>query len=534
MKLNPLMAVIAAVISAGTLASALAASPNVFPARYSSRHTWYADGKRAIEKNEDIRPNFRRAKNVILFVGDGMGISTITAARILAGQQPGIIDAKNDKPASSGEENSLSFELFPHLALSKTYSSNQQTSDSAPTMTAMVTGVKTGDGMLSVDQDVARANCSVDLKKHGLRTILEIAEAYGKSTGIVSTARLTHATPAANYSHTPERNWEADSNEPAGCAVPDIARQLIEFNYGDGIEVALGGGREYFRPNTLPDPEDLGKTGRRKDNRDLTAEWVKKYGKGSAFIWNQAQFDDINLNRTTHLLGLFERSHMEYEADRLADIGGEPNLAAMTTKAIKILQKNRKGFYLHVEAGRIDHGHHAGNAYRALTDTIALSDAVKKAVETLKAIGELDDTLIIVTADHSHTFTIAGYPQRGNNILGKVTEPGATDYTKASDGAPYPTLSYANGLGYHTGVAGDDVYAMPVQPGRVADMTNVDTTDPNFHQEATVPLSTGETHAGEDVAIFAIGPGAYLFQGVMEQNAIFHAMHKKLAKEFRR
>lgn len=530
MKLKFTTMAIAAVLSAGTAVVSHAATPDSFPAPHSDRTTWYAAGQAAVQKNAALKRNTTAAKNVILFIGDGMGISTVTAARILAGQQPNIIDAANVTPGSSGEENSLSFELFPHLALSKTYSANQQTPDSAPTMTAMVTGVKTLDGVLSVDEGVTRANCATDLKTHKLRTILEIAEYAGKSTGVVSTARITHATPAANYAHTPERNWEADSNQPAGCAVPDIARQLIEFKTGDGLDVALGGGREYFRPNTVADPEDAGKFGRRKDGRDLTAEWTTKYGANSAFIWNQAQFDAIDPATTTHLLGLFERSHMEYEADRLNDTAGEPSLAAMTEKAIKVLQKNPKGFYLQVEGGRVDHAHHAGNAYRALTDAIALSNAVQKAVDTLKATGELDNTLIIVSADHSHVFTIGGYPQRGNNILGKVVEPGAATYTKASDNAPYTTLSYANGLGYHTGVAGDDVYATPVQAGRIEDMTAVDTTDANFHQEATVPLAGGETHAGEDVAIYATGPGSHLFQGVLEQNVIFHVMNRKMSR----
>ena len=528
MKLKLTTIAVAAVLSANT---AIAATPDSFPAPHSDRTTWYAAAKAAVDKNAALKQNTRPAKNVILFIGDGMGISTVTAARILAGQQPNIINAGNTTPGSSGEENSLSFELFPHLALSKTYSANQQTPDSAPTMTAMVTGVKTLDGVLSVDQGVTRADCATDLKTHKLKTILELAETMGKSTGVVSTARITHATPAANYAHTPERNWEADSNQPTDCAVPDIARQLIEFKSGDGLEVALGGGREYFRPITDADPEDAGKFGRRKDGRDLTTEWTNKFGANSAFIWNKSQFDAIDPNTATHVLGLFERSHMEYEADRLNDTAGEPSLAEMTEKAIQVLQKNNKGFYLQVEGGRVDHGHHAGNAYRALTDAIALSDAVQKAVDTLKASGELDNTLIIVSADHSHVFTIGGYPQRGNNILGKVIDPGSAGYTKASDGAPYTTLSYANGLGYHTGVAGDDVYAAPVQAGRFEDMTAVDTTDAGFHQEATVPLVGGETHAGEDVAIYAWGPGAYLFQGTLEQNAIFHVMNKKMSKK---
>jgi len=532
MKLKHVTVAVAAVLSAGTAMVSHAATPDSFPVPHSDRATWYAAGNAAVVKNEKLVHNSRKAKNVILFIGDGMGISTVTAARILAGQQPDIIDAGNTKPASSGEENSLSFELFPYLALSKTYSANQQTSDSAPTMTAMVTGVKTNDGVLSVDQGVARADCNADIDNHKLKTILEIAEQAGKSTGIVSTARLTHATPAANFAHTPERNWEADSNQPAGCAVPDIARQLIEFKYGDGLEVALGGGREYFRPNTLPDPEDAGKFGRRSDNRDLTAEWVNNYGAGSSFIWNKSQFDAVKPNKTTHLLGLFERSHMEYETDRLADTAGEPSLAEMTKKAIQVLRNSDKGFYLQVEAGRIDHGHHAGNAYRALTDTIAMADAVKAAVDTLKANGELNDTLIVVSADHSHTFTIGGYPQRGNNILGKVIEPGASNYTMAYDNAPYTTLTYANGVGYYKDVPGDAVYNTALYPphgGRIEDMTAVDTTDADFHQEATVPLSA-ETHAGEDVAIYAWGPGAYLFQGTLEQNVIFHVMNRKMSR----
>ncbi|MEQ1560869.1 MAG: alkaline phosphatase [Methyloglobulus sp.] len=516
-------------LSAGTLIVANADTPDTFPVPHSSRATWYAEGKAAIEKNARLEHNDKKAKNVILFVGDGMGISTVTAARILAGQQPDIINPSSKANSSSGEENSLSFELLPNLALSKTYSANQQTSDSAPTMTAMVTGVKTNDGALSVDQDTVRADCAIDLGKHTLKTILETAESAGKATGIVSTARLTHATPAANYAHTPERNWEADSNQPAGCAVPDIARQLLEFNIGNGLEVALGGGRDYFRPTTLEDPEDTGKFGRRKDGHDLTREWTDKFGSKSAYIWNKSQFNAINPNTTTHLLGLFERSHMEYEVDRPNDTAGEPSLAEMTEKAIHVLDNNRKGFYLQVEAGRIDHGHHAGNAYRALTDAIALSDAVRKAIATLKANGELENTLIIVTADHSHTFTIAGYPQRGNNILGKVIEPGNSSYTLAFDKNPYTTLGYANGEGYYHGVAGDDVYAFPPRAGRIEDMTTVDTTDRNFHQEVTVPL-VAETHAGEDVAIYAGGPGAYLFQGTLEQNAIFHVINKAMFK----
>jgi alkaline phosphatase len=462
---------------------------------------WTEQGLAAIATGQVVtRQHGERAKNVILFVGDGMGISTITAARILAGQLRG----------EAGEENQLEFEKFPHLALVKTYSINQQTPDSAPTMTAMVTGVKTKDGILSVDENVVRGDHTT-VAGHELTTIVELAEAAGLSTGIVSTARLTHATPAACYAHSPERDWESDAELSAGARAADfkdIARQLIEFPYGDGIEVALGGGRSYFLPATTPDPEDVGTVGRRLDSRDLTEEWARS--EGSAYVWNQAQFEAIDPRQTRRLLGLFERSHMEYEADRSLDAGGEPSLAEMTAKAIAILSKNPKGFFLMVEAGRIDHAHHAGNASRALRDTIALSDAVRVAEDRT----EPRETLILTTADHSHVFTIAGYPTRGNDILGKVItndargEPEA-GFALADDGLPYTTLSYANGPGYRAG-------ARP-------DLNAVDTTGLDFLQAATVPLSS-ETHAGEDVALFGIGPSSQLVRGSQEQTLSFYVM----------
>ncbi|WP_059750805.1 alkaline phosphatase [Thiobacillus denitrificans] len=475
---------------------------------------WYQDGQAALAEAKRLHPNMRRAKNVIFFVGDGMGVSTVTAARILEGQLQN----------RDGERNQLAFERLPYLALSKTYSVNQQTPDSAPTMTAMVSGIKTNDGMFGIAPAVQRGEkdgAVIDANK--VASLLQLAERAGRATGVVTTARVTHATPGATYAHTSERNWERDTQVPAGATARDIASQLIDNfgagKVGDGIEVVLGGGRREFLPNTLNDPEDAGAKGRRGDGRNLAAEFERKFN--GQFVWDKAGFDNFDPASGKRLLGLFAQSHMEYEHDRANDTGGEPSIAEMTGKAIEVLKHNDKGFFLMVEGGRIDHAHHAGNAYRALTDTIALSDAVRKAME----MTDPEDTLIVVSADHSHVFTIAGYPKRGNPILGKVVTPGknAPDYALAQDGNPYTTVSYANGRGYHVDVPGDDVYGAPVAAGRVADMRSVDTTDPDFHQEALVPLSA-ETHAGEDVAIYAGGPKAHLFHGTREQNYIFHVM----------
>lgn len=467
---------------------------------------WYQAGSEAIARTQAIKPVQHKAKNVILFVGDGMGISTITAARILEGQ--------SQAAHRGGEEHSLSFERMPYLALSKTYSVNQQTSDSAPTMSAIITGVKTNDRMLSVDAGTQHGEPNADvLKSHRVKTLIEQAEEHGLATGIVTTTRITHATPAACYAHSPERDWESDAQIPASAHVADIASQLLDFPYGDGLEVALGGGRAMFLPKTQADPEEPGQYGLRKDGQDLTQRWLNRFP-NSAYVFDRQGFDSIDSAKVEHLLGLFASSHMAYEHDRAKDLGGEPSLSEMTAKAIEVLQKNPKGFVLMVEAGRIDHAHHAGNAFRALHDTIELSNAVQTALNKTSA----EDTLMIVTADHSHTFTIAGYPQRGNPILGLVQEAEQSKTATDRHGHSYTTLSYANGPGHRETVQDDDEHPA------------MNTDDPEYLQAATVPLAS-ETHAGEDVAIFANGPQAHWFHGIQEQSYIYQVMARALGFE---
>jgi len=480
--------------------------------------SWFNQGQTAIQKQLALTSQ-TKAKNVILFVGDGMGVSTITAGRIFAGQKLG----------GTGEEYQLSFEKLPYSAQVKTYNTNQQTPDSAGTMTAMMAGVKTKAGVINIAPDAERGNCESSLG-YELTTALELAEEKGLSTGVVSTARITHATPAATYAKVPERNWESDDSLPeeaiaAGCK--DIAAQMVELEAGDGIDVAFGGGRRHFLPEDAVDSE--GKNGKRKDGRNLTAEWQGRYqNEAVAYIENITEFDALDVANTSKVLGLFNSSHMEYETDRQNDIGGEPSLSDMTGKAIELLNKNDNGYFLMVESGRIDHAHHAGNAYRALQDTEEFAKAVQAAVANTNP----DETLILVTADHSHVFTIAGYPQRGNPILGVVKSTdgnGAplTEPSLAADGMPYTTVGYANGLGfadYGQGNGGDQRYGDAGLNGRV-DLTTVDTTQSGFHQEALVPLSS-ETHAGEDITVHAQGPGAQWLQGVIEQNVIFHVINQ--------
>lgn len=526
-----LLASAVALAAAGPAHAKKPGSEHVIP-DYQSSNPWFQEAEAAVMAKKAYAGK-KHAKNVILFVGDGMGVSTVTAARILEGQMNGM----------NGEENNLSFDLFPFTGLAKTYNVDAQTPDSAGTMTAMMTGVKTDAGVIGVDEDIVRGDCST-VAGNELVTALELAELAGMSTGVISTARITHATPAATYAKSAERNWEDDSDMPddakeAGCE--DIASQLVNFEANlearyagadvDGIEVAMGGGRRHFLPKDAAynSPDAVSATeGDRKDGRDLTAEWQATYPNGHYF-YDESGFNAFDPESTERVFGLINESHAQYEADRGNDIAGEPSLSEMTEKAIRVLDNNKEGYFLHVESGRIDHAHHAGSAHGALEDTIEFAKAVQAAVET----ADMKDTLIIVTADHSHVFTIAGYPKRGNPILGKVVNIGAFDPAEAADGNPYTTLGYTNGRGFRN--LGDETdadasYGLPVDTGR-KDLTLVDTETSGYHQEALIPLSS-ETHAGEDVAVYGMGPGAHYVSGTNEQSVIFHVMnHAALLEE---
>jgi len=487
-------------LSASTLYAAESFIPD-----HQLENPWFIEGAQRIQDKANFigMPAPKKSKpikNVILFIGDGMGVSTVTAARILEGQLLGKL----------GEEHDLSFDLFPFTALSKTYNVDAQTPDSAGTMSAIMTGVKTNISMFGVDQHVTHNDCA-SMQDHELVTALELAELAGQSTGIVSTTRITHATPAATYAKTPNRNWEDDSvmtqaAKDQGCK--DIATQLVNFEKNlkkrypqskkiNGIEVVLGGGRAHFKDN-------------RQDGKDLIQQWQQEQPKGQ-YITTAKEFAAIDTEKTNQLFGLFNDSHMAYENPANKSNTQEPSLSEMATTAVDILDKNSAGYFLMVEAGRIDHGHHAGNAYQALHETINLSQAV---AATLNRV-DLSETLILVTADHSHVMTISGYPKRGNPILGKVVKPHKDSPALAFDQMPYTTLGYMNGPGAYIPVAKNSKARR--------DISEKDTEAHDYLQQSLVPLGS-ETHGGEDVTIYGQGRGSALVSGTLEESAIFHIM----------
>lgn len=458
---------------------------------------WYQEGvSRVHDRSATLQAAYsknHKAKNVIFVLGDGMGVSTLTAARIFVGQQQGM----------QGEEFSLSFEQFPYSALVKTYNVDLQTPDSAGTMSALMTGVKTNEGIISLPDSTQRGECHLaDKTVLEIPTLIDHAKAQGKSTAMVTTARVTHATPATTYAHSSDRNWESDDAVPQaakdlGCQ--DIARQWVDAKQ-PSLDILLGGGRRHFLPRE--------QGGKRLDQRDLIQDWQKKGHYVSTLQELNMLVEksaEVSSQALQPWLGLFSNSHMEYEHQRPAE---QPSLQQMTAAALKRLERNTQGYALIIEAGRIDHGHHAGIAYKALTEAQELHETV----EWLLTQVDLSETLIVVTADHSHTLTVAGYTTRGNPILGHVV---GNDYHGRPEtgpsldqhGQPYTSLSYRDGPGAISSrvAKNDDVYAS------------------DYQQIALVPMDY-ETHGGEDVALYAVGPMAQLFSGTLEQHWVFHAL----------
>ncbi len=503
-------------------------SPQTYPE--TDTRYWQQSAIDAIRARAAAHPNPAPAKNVILFIGDGMGLSTVTAARIYDGQSKG----------RKGEEHFLPYEKFPHTAFIKTYNTNAQVPDSAGTATALHSGVKTRAGMIGMNANAVLEQCD-NVAANAVPTMGQVAKARGKAVGVVTTTTLTHATPATVYANAPTRKWENDSlmsaeARAAGCQ--DLARQFVSDD--PVVTVAFAGGRVHFLG------QDKG--GARLDpGADLIAEWQART-KGRV-ISTRDQLNALQPQANGYVLGLFAPSHMSYQlhktktptaaqksvqdseinrllaqtgkAEPSADPMREPSLAEMTAAAIKLLAQHDGGYYLMVEGGRIDHGHHEGTAALALSE----AQEMARAVETALSLVDLKDTTIIVTADHSHPFTMAGVPKRGNPILGTVhaysshgDAHGDEAPSLATDGKPYTTLGYWTGPG--------------ALKGERPDLSATDTTAADYRQQSVVPTGINYkgtdvligSHGGEDVPLYAVGPRAYMFGGVLEQHVVFHLM----------
>lgn len=437
-------------------------------------------------------------KNVIFFLGDGMGMTTMTAARIY----------------SVGEDGELTMDTLPETAFVKTYSNNAQVTDSAPSMSAYMTGYKMNNEVISMSTNtvevapVADANGNMLGNNCGssngtpVTTLAEIAKSKGLSVGVVTTTRITHATPAATYAHICHRDLE---NDIAAALVPGGTG----FNNAlgkTGLDVVLGGGSQFFKP--------FASGGKRSDSRNLITEMQTN---GYTFATNATELNAVDPTKTSRLFGLFTSSHMSYDLDRSAT--SEPSLAEMTSKAMDVLSNNSKGYFLMVEGGRIDHALHETTAKKALQDTVAFDNAIKAAIDKARINDpQLENTLIVVTADHDHTLVLNGYAKRTGKttvavpgVLGMVLNYVTGALTLDADGKPYTIIGFGNGENRVQGAR-----------STVASLDDAAVSANTYHQEAAIPTAAGsETHGGTDVFLGAIGKGADNFHGVIENTRVF-------------
>lgn len=309
------------------------------------------------QSGNDIKPLVAEAgstpKYVFYFIGDGMGATQRTAAEYYLEQQTGDKSKK------------LNVNTLPVAGINTTYSADTLVTDSAAAGTALATGHKTNNDIIS------KTPAGKDLK-----TLIEEAESRGMETGLITTTRITHATPAVFASHNIFRDNE----------------DQIAVDYLDsGVDFFAGGGYSYFAPKT----GEL--KSKRSDEENVIEEFKKLNYK--TFITEKATEDFKNYQPAEgdKVLALFDSTHMDYEIDRVQK-KDQPSLADMTQKAIDTLATNKKGFFMMVEGGRIDHACHANDIPSTIEDTLAFDQAVGKALDFYK--NHKNETLIVVVGDH--------------------------------------------------------------------------------------------------------------------------------------
>lgn len=434
-------------------------------------------------------------KNIIFFLGDGMGINTLTAARIYA----------------VGEDGNLTLDTLPESAFVKTFSNDAQTTDSAAAMSAYMTGKKVNNGVLSMSGDTraiepaadSNGNTTVGRCSGGtaLATLGELAKQRGMAVGVVTTTRVTDATPGAVYAHVCHRAMETDI---AAALVPGGAGYNSAL--GTGLDVLLGGGTKTFMGTA--------QGGIRTDGRDLLAELRAK---GYRTVQNSSALDAVDASSGAPLVGLFAPENLSYDAAR--DPARDPGLAAMASKAIGVLSHNPKGFFLVVEGGLIDLALHDTNAKRALQEVASFDNTIKATIAQMRLRDPgLKNTLIVVTADHDHTLLLNGYAARTGpttptnpGVLGLMRKVSDGSIRLDADGAPFTIIGFGTGERRVQG-----------KRSSAAALTDAVVSADDYRQESVVRTAIGdETHGGSDVFLGAIGARSDTFSGTIDNTRVF-------------
>lgn len=455
------------------------------------------------------------ARNVIFFLGDGMGQPAITAARILS---KGMTEGKY--------HGLLNMDVMDYRGLVTTSGADSIATDSANSMSAYMTGHKSSVNAMGV-YEANDPDPSVHPRVENLAEMLK--RSRDMSIGVVSTAEIQDATPAAVWAHTRRR--------AEYTAIMDQALEPERMP-----DVLLGGGMATLLPQSHPDSK-------REDDRDLREEFRDR---GFHYVTTRAELQRSMRSNPQHLLGTFHPGNLNVYVDRqhapdpevLGEWTDQPGLVEMTRAALSVLESKPNGFFLMVEAASIDKMEHPLDGPRAVYDAIELDQAVGAAVEW--AAGR-DDTLIVVTADHNHSMSIVGThdrrkdtePEReANAVYGDAGFPTYAD--EDGDGFPDdldPDVQLFYGWSNHPDHSDDfrfnDTFRQPALEDE--DGTAVD--NPERDPDALVQIGnlpyeeTNCVHTVEDVSIVASGPGAARFNAVLDNTEVFHAVAAALALE---
>lgn len=396
-------------------------------------------------------------RSAVLFIGDGMGSSYVTVTRVALG----------------GSAGRLHLDEMPYTALVRTYAADSPVTDSAAAVTAMACGRKTANGVLGQDASAVYG------KKDGrpLESIAAWGKRRGMGIGLVTTTRVTHATPAGFYASVNDRDRERA-----------IARQAIAAP----IDLLLGGGEKFFGSAAPPRDQDGWSPG---DREDLEAA---ARSKGWVIARSASELTAVT-SLEHRVLGLFAESHLPYETRGPVpqDRHGAPTLEQMTRWAIGALRKTGRPFFLMVEGGRIDHAGHE-NWARTLVDETAAFDAAIGAALTML---DPKTTLVLVTADHeTGGLAMNGYPGEKDGILGTVAD--------AAGEKPHAVLSFASG----PGTGGD--------PGEAP-------YGADDRRPSAIALESA-AHTGIDVTLYGWGAGAGEVHGTLDNTAVYALLRAHL------
>jgi alkaline phosphatase len=460
----------------------------------------------------------RKAKNVILFIGDGMSPAHRTAARILS---KGIAEGK-----AGGK---LAIDDMPHMAIVATAGSDSVITDSANSASAYATGHKSAVNAMGVYAD-RTSDPFDDPRVENITSLVQ--RQHAMAVGLVTNTEIEDATPAAMVAHT-RRRAEYD--------------RIVDHIFNAKPDVILGGGLANFLPRSA-------QGSKRKDEADFLARFRDA---GYSYASTAGELKSLAAAPATRkLLGLFNLGNMDGVLDRKFLKGGtvrrfpeQPDLTEQVSAALSVLSRNEHGFFLMVESGLIDKYTHALDMERAVYDTIMLDNAVKLARNWASARG--DDTLILVVADHNHPVGLIGTIDddmtKAPNVslrerVGTYGQAGFPTYP-APDAEGYPArVDATRRLGLFSAGFPDhyETYRPkldgPNDPTATGEKPETFVANERYKNSPGAQLRFGnlpasinsDVHSGEDVILTAMGPGSDRVHGQMDNTEVFRVIAEAL------